>query len=159
MAKTFSCWVIVAGNTPTAFRARERETLLPTLRQLQRTQPDTTLQWFERNRLWASPVEAREALRAKRQFRPARDPAWRPGGDHRDPRARFQLSRDEKRARFKKRQFGARPERPPQGRVSSGRPPQDRTPGGRAPQGRPPGGRGPHSGPPRGRPRGPRRPK
>jgi hypothetical protein len=104
MAKSFTCWVIVSGTTPTAFRARTRETLLPTLHQLQRTQPDTVLRWFERNRLWSSPLEAREALHAKRAFRQPRDRAWRPGGDHRDRRAKYELSRDEKRARFKRRQ-------------------------------------------------------
>jgi hypothetical protein len=38
---------------------------LPTLHQLQRTQRNVTLQWFERNRLWASPEEAHEALSAE----------------------------------------------------------------------------------------------
>jgi hypothetical protein len=28
---------------------------------------------------------------------------WRPGGSHKDPRARYEISRDEKRARYKKR--------------------------------------------------------
>lgn len=134
MAKLFSCWVIVAGTTPTAFRARTREALLPTLHQLQRTQPDSALRWFERNRLWASPLEAREALRARRTFRPARVPGWRPGGDHRDPRARYELTRDQKRARFKKR-LGARPpESRPPGSGPSGGPrrsgPPRRRPGG-----------------------------
>jgi len=100
----FKCWVIVAGNTPTAFRARTRDVLLPTLHQLQRTQPDTTLRWFERNRLWNSPLEAREASRAKRQLRSTRGREWRPGGTHKDPRARYALTRDQKRARFKSRQ-------------------------------------------------------
>ena len=38
-----SFWIIVSGATPTSFRARRAEDLLPTLRQLQRTQPDTAL--------------------------------------------------------------------------------------------------------------------
>jgi hypothetical protein len=111
----FKCWVIVAGKTPTAFRARTPDVLLPTLRQLQRTQPDTTLQWFERNRLWSSPLEAREAMRARRQMRPSgagRGRDWRPGGDHKDPRARFKLTRDQKRARFKSRRGPGRPAGP-----------------------------------------------
>jgi hypothetical protein len=95
-------WVILAGPTPTSFRARSREILLPTLYQLQQTQPDVSLKWFERGRLWSSPLEAREALVAQRQQR--RKPAdWRPGGAHKDPRKRFELSRDQKRARFKAR--------------------------------------------------------
>ena len=95
-------WVILAGPTPTSFRARSREILLPTLYQLQQTQPDVSLKWFERGRLWSSPLEAREALVAQRQQR--RKPAdWRPGGAHKDPRKRFEISRDQKRARFKAR--------------------------------------------------------
>ena len=115
-------WVILAGNTPTSFRARDRDVLLPTLRQLQRTQPKVSLQWFERSRLWNSQEEARDALRAGRLERPVRRPDWRPGGEHKDPRKKFEMTRDQKRARFKTRlrQFGpstdaagARRPRPP----------------------------------------------
>ena len=60
MAQRHSFWIIVAGSTPTSFRARRAEDLLPTLRQLQRTQPDTVLRWFERGKLWDSPDAARE---------------------------------------------------------------------------------------------------
>ena len=113
-------WVILAGATATAFRAQRREILLPTLRQLQRTQPDVSLKWFERNRVWSSPQEARDALIARRQ-QARRPAAWRPGGEHRDPRQRFELTRTQKRARFKARQRRdgsggpAQPGRPPRG--------------------------------------------
>ncbi len=103
MAKSFSCWVIVADSKPTAFRARQAEDLLPTLRQLQRTQPHVELRWFERGRLWISPESAREASRLGRKRSPARGKDWRPGGSHVDPRAKYQLTRDERRARFKRR--------------------------------------------------------
>jgi hypothetical protein len=96
-------WVIVDGVTPTAFRAKQRETLIPTLKQLQRTQPNVSLRWFDRGRLWDSPLAARDALRARRLSRPDRRPEWRPGGNHVDPKERFKLTRDQKRARFKKR--------------------------------------------------------
>jgi hypothetical protein len=124
MARHHAFWVILAGAVPTAFRSPKREDLLPTLHQLQRTQPDVTLQWFDRGKLWESPEAARAALLAKRRQFPDRKADWRPGGSHRDPRARYELSRDEKRARFKKRlrrpplesQFdkphGSRPDRP-----------------------------------------------
>ncbi len=140
MARHQAFWVILAGAVPTAFRSPRREDLLPTLHQLQRTQSDVTLQWFDRGKLWESPEAAREALLAKRREFSDRKPEWRPGGAHRDPRARYQLSRDEKRARFKKR---------------LGRPPMDSKRGGPAgPSGpggpsRPPGQAGP------GRPAGP----
>lgn len=81
-------WTILIGSAPTAFRAREREELLPTFERLRATQPDAVLRWFERGRLWNSPEEARRPHEAPpREFR-GRD--WRPGGSHRDPRDRFQ---------------------------------------------------------------------
>jgi hypothetical protein len=103
MAKRFSCWVIVAGAQPTAFRARRAEDLLPTLRQLQRTQSDVRLRWFDRGRFWESPEAADEAARRRRQTQTSRGPGWRPGGEHADPRAKYKLTRDQKRARFKRR--------------------------------------------------------
>src|SRR4029079_1645894 len=101
MARNLGFWVILAGNTPTAFRGRDRAALLPTLKQLQRTQPTVSLQWFENNRLWSSPEEALAVQRARRaETRRPRE--WRRGGNHVDPRARFELTRDQKRARFKR---------------------------------------------------------
>ena len=124
MPRNFSYWVIVSGAHATAFRARSADDLLPTLKQLQRTQPDVELKWFERGRVWATPDAAREAFTRLRRG-PRRDRGWRPGGEHADPRARFALSRDEKRARFKKRQIRARVEPPrPGGRTR--KPPKDR---------------------------------
>ena len=123
MAKKFSYWVIVSGVHATAFRARSADDLLPTLRQLQRKEPEATLKWFERGRLWASPEAARTA--SIRRPRPlGRDRSWRPGGSHVDPRAKYDISRDEKRARFKKRLGmkhapSPRPQRP--GRKPPGR--------------------------------------
>lgn len=99
-------WVIVDGTTPTSFRAKHRDDLVPTLTQLRRTQPAVVLRWFDRGQLWESPIAAREALEAKRRMRSDRPPTWRPGGSHVDPRERFKLTRDQKRARFKKRGWG-----------------------------------------------------
>jgi len=96
-------WVIVTGTEPSAFRARDPEDLLPTLKQLQRTQPDAVLKWFERGRLWGSRLEASEALRARPKRKPSASRGWRPGGQHADPSAAYALTRDEKRRRFKQR--------------------------------------------------------
>jgi hypothetical protein len=133
MAKNFSCWVIVAGALPTAFRSKNADDLIPTLRQLQRTQPDAQLKWFERGRFWDSPAAAQAASRGRRP--PGRGRDWRPGGDHADPRAKYQISRDEKRARFKQRLIGdrVRSTRPDDG---SG-PPKDGRRGDRPPGDRP----------------------
>ena len=76
---------------------------MPTLRQLQRTQSNVTLRWFERGRVWDSPEAAKEANFARQRENAARKDGWRPGGSHKDPRARYQLTRDQKRSRFKER--------------------------------------------------------
>jgi hypothetical protein len=93
----FKFWTIVAGSEPTAFRASDPNELLPTLRQLQRHQPDAAIRWFEQGRLWASPEEAEAERQAAERTRRARDQGWRPGGAHRDPRERFKKPRDERR--------------------------------------------------------------
>jgi hypothetical protein len=110
MPSRHSFWVILVGTTPTAFRADRRDELLPTLHQLQRKQPDVTLKWFARGRIWESQIEEHAALKEARRAPRTRGADWRPGGMHKDPRARYQLSRDEKRARFKQRL--RRPPRP-----------------------------------------------
>jgi hypothetical protein len=73
-------------KAPTAFRARDKDDLLPTLTQLRRTNRDVELKWFARGRVWDSPEQERFAARM-----PAvrRGPDWRPGGAHKDPRQRF----------------------------------------------------------------------
>ena len=101
-------WTIIAGGQPTAFRGRDREDLLPTLKQLQGKEPDARIVWFERGKVFETREDALADRRAPRERRP-RD--WRPGGEHRDPRAKYDMPRDEKRARFKqlaqKRRFAA----------------------------------------------------
>jgi hypothetical protein len=98
-------WTIILEDKPTAFRAHTEEELLPTLRQLQVRHPGAVMKWFARGRLWNSQDEERADAIAKR--RPAaptgerRPRDWRPGGDHKDPRDRFKVPRDVKRARFK----------------------------------------------------------
>jgi hypothetical protein len=107
MPPRFTYWTIILGGGPTAFRAADREELLPTLKQLQSRHPDAVLMWFARGRLWTSPDQMREQARLERAgvlYR-ERGPDWRPGGAHRDPRDRFKKKpREERRAR--------RPERP-----------------------------------------------
>ena len=142
MASLRRCWVIVDGTQPTAFHAREADDLVPTLRQLQRTQPNVRLMWFERERLWPSPEAARQELRERRERPPVgRGRDWRPGGDHRDPKARPEVPRDVRRARFKKRLIqkkssGASRERSGQGGPTPERRWPDRPPGDRRDPGR-----------------------
>jgi hypothetical protein len=113
MPPRFAYWTIILDGKPTAFRAHAQEELLPTLRQLQVRHPDAAMLWFARGRLWASPEEARAAIHARRLNKERRGPGWRPGGEHRDPRDRFKVPRDEKRRRVaRQRQRDARGPRP-----------------------------------------------
>lgn len=99
MPPRYAFWTILIDQKPTAFRAREQAELVPTLVQLRRTNKDVVLKWFSRGRLWDSPEQERDAQAARRA--PTRDRRaaapvdekrgreWRPGGQHKDPRARF----------------------------------------------------------------------
>ncbi len=102
MARFIRGWVIVSGSQPTAFRAREREDLLPTFKQLQRTQPDTRLMWYEHGRFWPS-RDAADRARRERDAQRTRKSDWRPGGEHRDPKARPKVPRERRRELFRKR--------------------------------------------------------
>jgi len=130
-------WTIIVDGKPTAFRAHSRDELLPTLRQLQGKHPDSVMKWFARGRLWESQEEERAAAR-NRAAREHRGRDWRPGGEHKDPRARFKVPRDVKRHRFAAQQrresLGER-DRPPRDR-----PREDSGPGSQPPwnrEGRP----------------------
>jgi len=126
MARLDGFWVIISGATPTAFRSPRQEDLLPTLKQLQRTQPDTTLRWFFRGRFWESPEAEREAFLKRRRESSERNREWRPGGDHKDPRAKYKVPRDQKRARFKARQWRDHDKGP--GPKAEGQPPRPPSP-------------------------------
>ena len=89
MPPRYAYWTILIDQKPTAFRAREREELLPTLNQLRRKNSDVALKWFARGTLWDSPAAAQAALHAPRPAAERRGRDWRPGGEHRDPRDRF----------------------------------------------------------------------
>ncbi|HTH01281.1 MAG TPA: hypothetical protein VL882_13520 [Vicinamibacterales bacterium] len=98
-------WTIILEGKPTAFRAHTQEELIPTLRQLQARHPDAVMKWFARGRLWESQDQERADAIARRRpkSRGAVEPRsreWRPGGEHKDPRDRFKVPRDEKRRRF-----------------------------------------------------------
>src|SRR6478609_1241552 len=88
-------WTIIVDDQPTAFRAPLREDLLPTLKQLHRQHPTAVIKWFQRGRLWETPGDAMDANKP-----PRRPGAWRPGGEHKDPRDQYKVPRDVKRARW-----------------------------------------------------------
>ena len=61
MPPRYTYWTIILEGKPTAFRARTRDELAPTLRQLQARHPDAVMMWFAHGRLWESPEQQREA--------------------------------------------------------------------------------------------------
>src|SRR5438477_151006 len=64
-----------AGGLPTAFRAAEREDLLPTFQRIKQKHPDAEMKWFARGKLWQSPEEAGAAQhRGGRNQRDTRGP-------------------------------------------------------------------------------------
>ena len=90
MPPRYAYWTILIDRKPTAFRARDRDDLLPTLHQLRRTNTDVVMMWFARGRLWESPeAELAARIASRRAPKERRGPEWRPGGAHADPRARF----------------------------------------------------------------------
>jgi hypothetical protein len=121
----FAYWTILIDNAPTAFRARDPEELRPTLNQLKRTNKNVVMKWFARGRLWETQQQERDDFqRRKRAPRPQRTREtrgrdWRPGGQHKDPRARFQKKT---RARHEER-----PERPEKREKKPADPPPRRT--------------------------------
>lgn len=99
MPPRFAYWTILIDQKPTAFRARERDDLLPTLQQLKHTNTDVVLKWFARGRLWDTPEQERWATKNMPAAKETRDRGWRPGGTHRDPRERFKKHTETKRDR------------------------------------------------------------
>ncbi|SRR5258708_5426763 len=129
MPPRFVFWTILIDGKPTAFRARDREELLPTLGQLKRTNPDVVVKWFARGRLW----DSREAERAA--DRPAstgekRGPDWRPGGAHKDPRDRFKKKNRPERAWTDKDSPTRRDRKPWSAKPAGGRKPWTTKPSG-----------------------------
>lgn len=109
MPPRYSYWTILIDGAPTAFRASKRDDLVPTVRQLQSKHVTVALMWFARGRLWHSPDDARahRPLSRRRPRGPGteqtrRGPDWRPGGKHRDPRARVAKHSGRQRGKAKR---------------------------------------------------------
>jgi hypothetical protein len=128
MPPRFTYWTILLDGQPTAFRAAERDQLLPTLKQLQSKNPGAVLKWFAHGRLWESPEEvwqvrlkAREAARDASEARRSR--SWRPGGEHKDPREKFKKETFQARRRRDKKAANLAGETRGPGTVGRGFPP------------------------------------
>ena len=121
MPPRYSYWTIIAGGLPTAFRAAERDELLPTFTRLREKHPDAEMKMVRAREAvgvarGGAPRHGRAARRdagAARRFgrrvhdralavaapagdEPKRQRDWRPGGEHRDPRQKYA---DAKKAR------------------------------------------------------------
>jgi|SRR5688572_26025302 hypothetical protein len=114
MPPRYSYWTIIADGLPTAFRAADRDELLPTFARIKHKHPDAELKWFARGRLWDSPESARPASRPPSgpsdRSRPAtpRGRDWRPGGEHRDPRQKYRDAKKARNVEERKRKFDRR---------------------------------------------------
>src|SRR5688500_7257069 len=108
MPPRFSYWTIIAGGLPTAFRATEREELMPTFTRLREKHPDAEMKWFARGKLWESPEAVREDTERRRGGF-AREAGAAPKRDGAAPRDGAAATRDRSRHRD-------RPEGPPRNR-------------------------------------------
>jgi hypothetical protein len=93
MPPRFAYWTIILDGTPTSFRTKEREEILPLFNQLKAKNPSALLKWFSGGTLWDSPEQAREAREREkvRAFRETRtreqreqtERPWSPGSSPR----------------------------------------------------------------------------
>jgi hypothetical protein len=67
MPPRFAYWTILIDSKPTAFRARDRDELVPTFHQLKRANTNIEIKWFARGRVWDSPGDAVQARLSKRR--------------------------------------------------------------------------------------------
>lgn len=99
MPPRYAYWTILIDGKPTAFRAHERDELMPTFNQLARKNADIVMRYFSHGKLWDSPEQAQWARTTAQPPRERRGPDWRPGGTHEDPRARFDKKKNRDHAR------------------------------------------------------------
>ncbi len=146
MPPRYAYWTIIAGGLPTAFRAADRDELMPTFQRIREKHPDAQMKWFARGKLWESPEVARaaqnrgfrdrpregERTRSDRRGGPSGPPAekrgrdWRPGGEHRDPRQKFVDVKKQRNAALRKERWERKsapdePTVPPPGPAEQGR--------------------------------------
>jgi hypothetical protein len=134
----YAYWTIIAGGLPTAFRAADREELLPTFQRIREKHPDAEMKWFARGKLWDSQEEARHGHAGNAADRSggqkSRDRNWRPGGEHRDPRQKFVDAQKQRNARTRNERWqrkNASPRKPwprAQGTEEPQQPPRPRGP-------------------------------
>ena len=138
MPPRYAYWTIIAGGLPTAFRAADRDELLPTFQRIKEKHPDAEMKWFARGKLWESQEAARPPAEARRSKAGRRPDTWRPGGEHRDPRQKFIDAKKQRNTRIRQERWEhrnaplPRPQRKPwvraQGTEEPDQPPRPRGP-------------------------------
>ena len=175
MPPRFAYWTILAGGLPTAFRAADRDDLLPTFQRIKQKHPDAEMKYFARGKLWESQEAARAAqtrggARNRERERPGgarldeagrererRSRDWRPGGDHRDPRQKFIDAKKERNAAIRQDRWRRKHAEGIGDQVSGFKGGQGKRPEGNRPQGTRPQGTRPQGTRPQGaRPQGAR---
>ena len=96
MPPRYAYWTIIAGGLPTAFRAADRDELLPTFQRIKEKHPDAQMKYFARGKLW----ESQDAARAAQ----TRGGAWNRGGERH--------GRPGEGGRERDRRTGTRPDQP-----------------------------------------------
>src|SRR6266850_3195853 len=109
MPPRYAYWTIIAGGLPTAFRAADRDELLPTFQRIKDKHPDAQMKYFARGKLW----ESQDAARAGQTRGGARNRGGerhaRPGEAGRE-RDRRPAARPDEASRERDRRPGARPD-------------------------------------------------
>ena len=133
MPPRYSYWTIIADGLPTAFRAAQRDELLPTFARIKHKHPDAAMKWFARGKLWDSPESAQSAARPPQgsptrslPAKPPRGRDWRPGGEHRDPRQKYRDAKKARNVEQRQQKFQRRQRFESQGRTAFNRPNPDR---------------------------------
>ena len=75
-------WTILVDERPTAFRGAAQEDLQPTFKRLKEKHPSARMVWFQNGKVWATRLEAQEAMRARGEM--GRRGDVRQGGGFRD---------------------------------------------------------------------------
>jgi hypothetical protein len=65
MPPRYAYWTILIDGQPTAFRAGDREDLLPTFNRLKEKHESAAMMWFQNGKLWPSRLDAQQAMRAR----------------------------------------------------------------------------------------------
>jgi len=73
MPPRYAYWTILVDDQPTAFRSGSQDELMPTFKRLQERHASAQMMWWQNGKLWASRIDAQEAMRARGEIGRSRD--------------------------------------------------------------------------------------